>query len=196
MRLFVGIDFSDALKNEIYNLEQKLKPLSHKGNWKHEDNFHLTLKFLGDIPEDRLEVLYEAVDKASLSVEPFDIALKGIGAFGLSDVSAETGLCPAKVLWLGIEGDLSALNKLYLAVEDALVEVGFAKDFRPYAPHITLGQDLKFKCEFQAIRNAISEMDGKIHVTEVTVFNSEVFEGRRIYRPLRKYSIGGGTSET
>lgn len=190
MRIFVGIDFSEALKKDIYSLQQKLKPLSHKGSWKYEDNFHLTLKFLGDMAEDRLDALYEAIDSSRLSVEPFDIALKGVGAFGLSDVSPETGLCPAKVLWLGVEGDLKRLNTLYQSVEDALVKAGFSRDIRPYAPHITLGQDLKFNCEFQAIRNAISELDGRIHVTEITVFNSEVFEGRRVYRPLRKYPIG------
>lgn len=189
MRIFVGIDLQPALKNEIVRLQNKIKPYAVKGNWKNEDDFHLTLKFLGDINEDQLKGLFETLEKNMGQFKPFSIHLKGLDVFGSAVPSPVTGLTPIRVLWLGLSGDLKALNELYFAIEYALCDWGFAKDYRPYAPHVTLGQDIKLNGDLETLKVAFEAFSGTIDVDAVTVFNSEVVDGKRVYTPLK--SFGG-----
>ena len=98
MRIFVGIDLQPALKNEIVRLQNKIKPYAVKGNWKNEDDFHLTLKFLGDINEDQLKGLFETLEKNMGQFKPFSIHLKGLDVFGSAVPSPVTGLTPIRVL--------------------------------------------------------------------------------------------------
>jgi 2'-5' RNA ligase len=187
MRIFVGIDLKPTLKSEIIKLQNKIKPNAVKGNWKNEDDFHLTLKFLGDIGEDQLNGLFETLEKIRGQFKPFSIQLKGLDVFGSAVPSPVTGLTPVRVLWLGLDGDLKALNDLYFAIENTLCDYGFAKDYRPYAPHVTLGQDIKLAGTLETLKVAFEPFDEKIDVDAVTVFNSEVVGGKRVYTPLRSY---------
>ena len=188
MRLFVGIDIKPAIKSEIIKLQEKIKPHTVKGNWKNEDDFHLTLKFLGDIGEEQLNGLFETLEKIRGHFNPFSIHLKGIDVFGSAVPSPITGLTPMRVLWLGLDGDLKALNDLYFTIESALCDNGFAKDYRPYAPHVTLGQDIKLTGTLETLKAAIEPFDEKIDVDAVTVFNSEVVGGKRVYTPLKSFN--------
>lgn len=189
MRIFVGIDLKPTLKSEIIKLQSKIKPFAVKGNWKNEDDFHLTLKFLGDISEDQLNGLFETLDKIRGHFRPFSIQLKGLDVFGSSVPSPVTGLTPARVMWLGLDGDLEALNDLYATIENALCDYGFAKDHRPYAPHITLGQDIKLSGTLETLKDAFEPFNEKIDVDAVTVFNSEVIGGKRVYTPIKSYKF-------
>lgn len=189
MRIFVGIDIKSELKNEIVRLQEKIKPYAVKGKWKNEDDFHLTLKFLGAIDENQLEGLLETLEKNRESYKPFSFFLKGIDVFDSAPPSAVTGLTPVRVLWLGVDGDLKALNELYFAVEFALCNEGFTKDYRPYAPHVTLGQDLKLSCDLEKVKSIFEAFNGTIVVDAITVFNSEVVNGKRVYTPLKMFKF-------
>ncbi len=187
MRIFVGIDLKPTLKSEIIELQSKIKSYAVKGNWKNEDDFHLTLKFLGDISEDRLNGLFETLERTRDHFKPFSIHLKGLDVFGSAVPSSVTGMTPVRVLWLGLDGDLDALNDLYFTIENALCDNGFAKDYRPYAPHITVGQDIKLAGALEMLKAAFEPFDERIDVDAVTVFNSEVVGGKRVYTPLKSY---------
>ncbi len=187
MRIFVGIDLKPTLKSKIIKLQSKIKTSSVKGNWKNEDDFHLTLKFLGDISEDQLNGLFDTLEKIRGHFKPFSIQLKGLDVFGSAVPSPVTGLIPVRVLWHGLDGDLEALNDLYSTIESALCDYGFAKDYRPYAPHVTLGQDIKLSGTLETLKDAFEPFDEKIDVDAITVFNSEVVGGKRVYTPLRSY---------
>lgn len=187
MRIFVGIDLKPTLKGKIIKLQSKIKPHAVKGNWKNEDDFHLTLKFLGDISEEQLTGLFETLEKISGQFKPFSIHINGLDVFGSAVPSPVTGLTPVRVLWLGLDGDLEALNDLYLTIENALSDNGFAKDHRPYAPHVTLGQDIKLDGALDTMKAVFEPFSEKIDVDAVTVFNSEVVGGKRVYTPLKLY---------
>ncbi len=188
MRIFVGIDLKPTLKSEIIKLQSKIKPSAVKGNWKNEDDFHLTLKFLGDIREEQLTGLFETLEKINGQFNPFSIHLNGLDVFGSDVPSPVTGLTPVRVLWLSLDGDLEALNDLYFVIENALCDYGFAKDYRPYAPHVTLGQDIKLAGTLETLKAAFEPFDERIDVDAVTVFNSEVVGGKRVYTPLKSFN--------
>ena len=101
--------------------------------WVRPEGIHLTLKFLGNI---RLEMVDRVLDSLAASAamsEPFQLGLSGrLGVFPNS--------WRPRVLWAGIDGDLAALSALQEAVEEAMENLGFSPEERPYSPHLTLGR--------------------------------------------------------
>ncbi|MDP2726443.1 MAG: RNA 2',3'-cyclic phosphodiesterase [Dehalococcoidia bacterium] len=93
---------------------------------------HLTLKFLGNVEETRLPRLAEAMERAVADISPFQVQTGAVGAF--------PNARSPRVLWIGLEGDLESLQILYRAVEEALAPLGFPREGRPFAPHLTLGR--------------------------------------------------------
>ena len=96
------------------------------------DNYHLTLKFLGSVDEARLAEIAAAIGGAVTAVEPFDIAVRGLGAFPTVD--------RARVLWAGVSAGASPLAALADAVEGRLAALGFAREARAFSAHVTLGR--------------------------------------------------------
>lgn len=91
---------------------------------------HLTLKFLGDVSEKRLEQIKNAIQRISL--DPFNISLEGIGCFPNTK--------RIRVVWIGISEGKETLKKLASFVEQTMAQIGFPKDKRPFSPHLTLGR--------------------------------------------------------
>ena len=93
---------------------------------------HLTLKFLGDIRADQLESIVDSVSGSIHPLSPFDLRIGTPGAFP-NDRSPW-------VLWVGVDGDSPELAALQHQLEDAMATLGFAKEDRPFSPHLTLGR--------------------------------------------------------
>jgi len=96
------------------------------------DNYHLTLKFLGDVEDQRTVEIGAALSAATRGIQAFDIAFAGLGGF-------PTPTRP-RVLWAGVTGGGPRLADLAGAVDDALVAIGFAPEPRAFSAHITLGR--------------------------------------------------------
>ncbi len=99
--------------------------------WVGESNFHLTLKFLGQVEETRVPGIAAAL-RSAVAVPAFDLELRGLGAFPV----------PARprVLWVGTGQGAEAAVALAARVDTALAALGFARDERPFAAHVTLGR--------------------------------------------------------
>lgn len=106
--------------------------LGDRMRWTRPENVHLTLKFLGDVPEERLEALCAALREVRGLHAPFDASLASFGAFP----SARR----ARVAWAGTGAGSEELRALAADVEKALAPLGFEREERPYVPHATLGR--------------------------------------------------------
>ncbi len=94
------------------------------------ENIHVTLRFLGDISPDLVEQIHAEMEKAVF--EPFDIEIKGIGAFpNLSHIS---------VLWAGIREGANELRAIFGQLEPRLRELGFRPDSKGFSPHLTIAR--------------------------------------------------------
>ncbi len=94
---------------------------------------HLTLKFLGEVPPEALPRVTSALGGAARQVEPFGATVSGLGAFPTAR--------RARILWAGIAAaGAEGFRALASAVEDALEPEGFAREDRPFVPHLTLGR--------------------------------------------------------
>lgn len=95
------------------------------------DHFHLTLNFLGEVPDSVPPVLLERL-KAQPLPPPFEVALRDVGAF--------PNWKRPRVLWAGIEDPSGGLSQLYVAAQRAWVELGHVGEGRDFRPHLTLAR--------------------------------------------------------
>ncbi|MCX8131805.1 MAG: RNA 2',3'-cyclic phosphodiesterase [Clostridia bacterium] len=182
MRMFVGIDFSMRLKDQIAGLQKKLKAHAVAGRWKYIDNFHLTLKFLSEVDNAQVGKINHKIMNICDNTDGFRLNI------------SEAGLFPGKgnirVLWLGLNGELSKLEKLQSGIDSGLEEIGFEAEKRVYKPHITIGQDIAFKMEFEGIKSIVDKhLFDEIIVDRVHLFKSEQVENKRVYTPISEYLL-------
>jgi 2'-5' RNA ligase len=174
MRAFIGIDFSDNTKNEIANIQNKLKQYAIKGRWKHPDNFHITLKFLSEINEAHVMLLGSELEKICSDKSRFSFEISAMGAFFNKEI--------IRVLWLGMSGELQMLYKLYEEIDQSCSKLGFQMEKRSYKPHITIAQDVQFSNDFKEIRKLIGNVYiGPIEVNRICLFKSEQVQQKRVY---------------
>jgi len=125
MRLFIAIDFNE-LKDHLIELQNKIDPSIAK--IKQVETFHLTLKFLGKIPEEKIPKIKEKLKQIKL--EPFKLTLNNIGVFPNENF--------VRVIWIDTTPK-EEVTKLQNNIENALKEFDFKKDFE-FHPHITLAR--------------------------------------------------------
>jgi RNA 2',3'-cyclic 3'-phosphodiesterase len=124
LRLFVGIEFPPELRLRLSLLQSGVAG----ARWVDPGNFHLTLRFIGEVDEGTAADVDEALLR--LKARPFNLQLAGAGAFG--------GDKPRQ-LWVGVERE-SALATLQGKIELALIRAGLPPEPRKFAPHVTLAR--------------------------------------------------------
>lgn len=124
-RLFAGL----ALPDDIALRLQGMCAGVPGAYWEEPENFHLTLRFIGEVPGDVAQDIGHAL--AGVRHEPFELALAGVGHFSSGD--------DVRVLWAGLakSPELAALR---LRVESALRRIDIAADGRKFVPHVTLAK--------------------------------------------------------
>jgi 2'-5' RNA ligase len=133
IRLFIAITLPAALHSAIETVQQRMQQVDHNRaiRWAANDSLHLTLKFLGETPIDRVDAIIEAMQAASTQ-SPFALNIEGLGGF--------PDLRMPRVVWLGVTGDVAALHQLRDAVERTVAPLGFPTEARAFSPHLTLGR--------------------------------------------------------
>ncbi len=126
MRLFIAIQFPKRLKNALAYLQQDMKDCGMKGNYTKEENFHLTLAFIGEYKDP--DQVMDALE--GISFEPFLIELNGFGNFG-------------DLYWAGIK-ESEELKKLVKKIRYALSESGIPFDRKRFSPHVTVLRKASF----------------------------------------------------
>lgn len=133
IRSFLAIELPGEAKEGLAGLTGRLKRDEHRFvKWVDPYGIHLTLKFLGNIRSRRVAEITAALEQAVQGVSPFDLEISGLGAF--------PGLRQARVLWVGVGGELDKLSVLQQNVDSAVAALGFAREERPFVPHLTLAR--------------------------------------------------------
>lgn len=123
-RLFVAIDLPETVKDEVLRLRQDDLP---PGRWARREALHLTLHFIGDVPEAVARAYQRAL--AQVDAPAFELRIEGVGQFPIE--------ARPRVIWAGLQNTL-ALRAVYEAVGAALESEGFIRERRRFHPHITL----------------------------------------------------------
>ena len=127
MRLFISVNFDQNTKDRFIKIQKSLMKMG-KGRLTPPENLHLTLIFLGEVPDEKLPLLSDALK--TVEVSPFEIKAARIGTF-----SEESELW-----WAGVEGNRK-LNDLQTRISAVLSECGFKLGNDKYRPHVTLVRD-------------------------------------------------------
>jgi len=188
VRTFVAVELSDAVREAAAELGRRLGAAGAEVKWVDAANMHLTLQFLGDVPMQETAAVCKAAAGAVEGIEPFDLEIRGAGAF------PHPGR--PRTIWLGAGAGLDEMVVLHGRVEDALAELGFRKERRRYKPHLTIGRVRRGKIGLAELGNLIREnadySAGLCTVSEVVVFSSQLEPTGPIYTALGRAALGNG----
>ena len=133
IRTFIAVDLDDPVRDALAGLQERIRcELSPSMRWVKPEGMHLTLKFLGQTPEDLVPPIADALDAAARRSRPFTIELGEPGGF--------PNTRRPRVLWAAVRGDLDALADLRQNVEEMVSPLGFTTEDRAFRPHLTLGR--------------------------------------------------------
>ena len=131
IRTFVALPVGGILDLELWANELQSRQGSARIKWNPPHQWHLTLKFIGDVDEKELETLQQSLRDALCGFPPGDVVFEGSGFFGHPDVP--------KVIWAGVRPD-DYLVRLKKKVEEGASVLDISYDDRPFRPHLTLGR--------------------------------------------------------
>jgi 2'-5' RNA ligase len=132
IRSFIAIELPQGLKTELAKLQTKLKVERPRIKWVSPDDIHLTLKFLGDIEPAAVDRITRAMTEAVNGIRPFELTVRGLGVF--------PNPRQVQVVWVGLEGQMDMLDRLYKQLENSMAKAGFPPEKRGFKPHLTLAR--------------------------------------------------------
>jgi 2'-5' RNA ligase len=195
VRAFVAIALSPQILEALDKTINRLRAGAggQAGRWVRPEGIHLTLKFLGDVPEQRLPELYDAVACACRAAAPFSLSVAGLGYFGSAS--------RPRVIWAGVDEPTGALAALQRAIEEELAHMGFQREARAFRPHLTLarikeGADRAAMTDLTRRVAAEPYIDlGSMRVSQVHVIKSVLRPEGALYAPLSIAALGAAAQE-
>lgn len=185
LRCFIALELSAPTRQQLGTLIQQLSKATPQRtvNWVKPEIIHLTMKFLGDTPENKISALATALDTVAKNFQPIQTVTSHLGCFPSPK--------RPRVIWIGFEPEATRLLiKLQQAVESAITPLGFPTEDRPFSPHLTLGRIRKDAQPAQAAKagevvralNSIPTLTDSI--TSVILMKSDLQRTGPIYTPI------------
>lgn len=183
IRTFIAIKISseEKLKGQLQSLKTLFK--DERINWVDPDNFHLTLRFLGETSREQLNLLHPKLQQLSSQFKQFNFDISGLDTFGNKG--------NPRVLFVNIQFP-EELEKLVKDIENAVVSVGFHSELKPFRPHLTLGRikHLSNRSLFIKEVNQIPNSNYQsVQVSEIILYQSILRPSGPEYKPIHKYSL-------
>jgi 2'-5' RNA ligase len=134
LRTFIAIELPAETRSYLFQSGQKMAENipDRVVRWVAPENMHLTLRFLGDTPEDKLPVISAELDAITQDFQPFTLHLDELGCF--------PNRKRPRVIWAGLSGQLKPLNALQSRIEKAVQSLGWEAENRPFRAHLTIGR--------------------------------------------------------
>lgn len=170
MRLFFAVTFPSEIKDRLCAVMENLRPCCAEGRFTLRENLHLTLVFLGEIPNEKLPAVQAAME--ATSADPFPLHIGGMGCFRRNG---------GDLYWAGVERT-QPLCSLYDSLSAELQKRGFTAESRTYRPHLTLVRQavLTEGCD----RSAFTVPVMKMNVEKFSLMKSERVGGRLLYTEI------------
>ncbi len=179
IRTFVAVAISDDVRARAAKLMAQLLPAAPNVKWVEPQGLHWTLSFLGNVDDHETGEICAAVAEAALEHEPFDLEVRGAGAFPSPD--------RPRTLWLGVGVGHDKIISLQASIEKSLEQLGYRGEARRYTPHLTIGRPGRGQPSSELaseLANLSDFQGGTMLVDEVTIYSSELTRNGPIYDPL------------
>jgi 2'-5' RNA ligase len=178
MRLFTGLELPDEVVRNLEALLARLSPTA-RIHWSHPSNLHVTTKFVGEWPEERLAELEQAL-RGVPERPAIEVAVAKVGFY-----PDERG---PRVFWCGIEAP--GLEALAADTDAASALLGVARENRAYSPHLTLAR-IKERPDLRALRRAIAAGDplefGRFTARSFFLYRSQLRPTGSVYTKLAEF---------
>lgn len=181
MRTFIAIELEEEVKTHLESIQTETEKHCRRGNYTPKENFHLTLHFLGEVEEEDLEYLQDALYETARRNRPFTLTLEGIGFFPRGKKG---------ILWAGVEKN-NHLQRLFSTLEKSLEQQGFAREKKGLSPHITLGREVEPQRSFLDVQKNIRTEPMKISVKSISLMESVRKGPKLVYTPLCRMDLKG-----
>ena len=152
-----------------------MKKSIEKGNFSNIDNFHITLKFIGEASQNKISSIKQAIKKTASNLSPFNLRTDLIGFFPKAN---------KKTLWMGIKKEDSLLPKLFQNLEAELEIIGIEKEKKPFSPHITLLREAILIEDFKMLEQNTKLESREIPIEKISLMERIRINGRLTYIPL------------
>lgn len=184
-RLFVAIDAGPEVAAALSRAIARVRAHASHAAWADRTVPHLTLVFLGDVPDDRVEPVRQAVREAAGRRHPFTLRVQGAGVFGRPT--------HPRTLWAGVEDGREPLLAVEADLRHVLVQRGFPLEARTYQPHLTLARARKDRGE-PGLAQCAAELQGQafgtIHAEAITLFRSELLPSGARHHVVERCPLG------
>ena len=185
VRLFVGIKISmaavSALASTAETLRRRAEDMGVRIRWVAPASYHITLKFLGWTRPEAMVAIRDVLAR-DVTGMPFEVTIRGLGASPQAD--------DARVLWAGVEDSGGSLVRLAGIVEHQLVELGFARDDRPFHPHVTLGRMHEPGDLTELLASESAQMFRQTQVDAVVLYESNMHTQGSEYMTRAQFPLG------
>jgi len=186
-RTFIALEMPANLRATVIDYIKRLrdKVPDVSASWSREDNLHLTLKFLGDVPTARIGDVSAAACATVRASGPFELILGGSGVFPTKGKPS--------VLWIGIEDPRGGLYKVQQSLEEECAARGFTRDSRAYHPHLTIARMRKLhRAKDLAVAHLASDFPAQTFTAkELVVFRSELLPQGSRHTPISCHVLSG-----
>jgi len=184
IRSFIAIELPRETRDCLERVTNRLKASAVDVRWVRTNDIHLTLKFLGDVEEQRIPEIAGCIERCLEGISPFSITVRDLGAF--------PGDHNPQVIWIAAADESDRLSIVQGSLEDGLSRIGFKKENRPYFPHLTLGR-LKSPRGKETVRRGLAEFKntdcGSYTAGAVSLIKSELKPSGAVYTLLQSFSL-------
>lgn len=187
MRTFVALELPSEIKEHLAGIQNKLKSSGADVKWVEPENIHLTLKFLGEINEKKLDKIVSILDELSKNKNAFYLRLSSLGAF--------PKINSPRVIWIGVDKGDAETKDIAKALEEKIASIGIPKENRPFSSHISIGR-LRSGLNRQKLVNDLLDLQLNFEneakeflVTKITLFKSTLTPKGPIYEVLKEANL-------
>jgi 2'-5' RNA ligase len=186
IRSFIAIETPPEVKADIVKVQEGLRTTNADVRWESIEKFHITLKFLGNVEEPRLNTLADRLQEALGAFAPFNITYQGVGCFPNQH--------HPRVVWIGAENEDGTLSRIQETIEEAAEQMGFQREERQFHPHITIGR-VKGSKNLKALVSELGNASFAPHaaiIRDVLLMKSDLKSTGSVYSALRTYQLKNG----
>lgn len=185
MRIFIALDIPAEIRTRMAEYVERVRRFAPEARWARPEGLHVTLKFIGETPEERVQQIKNAL--GTIRARPVAVKFSGIGFF-------PGGKSP-RVFWIGVDGG-EALPRLAETIDECVAELGVAREDRAYHPHLTLartgsapGAQHQLRPLASVLQSEAAPEFGTMTAQEFFLYRSQPQRGGSKYTKLEKFAV-------
>ena len=184
VRAFIGIELDNSLKSDLKEQLRALRKSFPNLKWVDSKNYHLTLRFLGEVNNETITELKSIINNSAKGINAIKATINQLGAFPHPD--------HPRVIWLGLGRGKKEMVELHSSLEADIQKLGFSGERHSYTPHLTIARLKKRSSPEDSLKKTIKNYNWKereLVIDNITLFKSRLRPSGPIYSLLHQAKI-------